>query len=228
MNKMIFIIALAVFVIIGLAINYFGKKQKVDRALKVLPEKSVLNLKQGEFSKITGKIVTTNKTLTAPLSKKECVYYLFKVEQMVKSGKNNNWNLVSKKEDVCDFLVEKDGEITLIKPTINPKNFESYVLTTTKKEIDISKDISEDIKEILGDKVNSKGFLGFSKNVRLTEAIIEKNDEVTVGGVVNKNTVLNEPIEAYSYSKITTLDSNDKQKLIITNDTTIGSIKTNN
>lgn len=63
--------------------------------------------------------------------------------------------------------------------------------------------------------IDSTGFLGFNKQLRYTEGIIEIGEEITVAGIAKwKN--LSEPIEGYSYSKIAALESTEKQKLIIT------------
>lgn len=218
MNKMTLILAVLIFVIIGVIINYFGKKQKVNRALDKLPQQSISGLQTNSFSKVTGEVKPVNSTLTAPLSKKECVYFVLKIEQMIKSGKNNNWNVIAKDEQITDFLIAHNSSLVVVSPKTNPNDFDSYVSNSTIKSIDITKKNTPEIENLLDKyKVNKKGFLGYSKNLKFTEAVIEVNDTITVAGVV-KHKNLNEPIEGYSYSKIVSLVTEGNQKLVFRKD----------
>lgn len=57
--------------------------------------------------------------------------------------------------------------------------------------------------------------MGFNKTLRYTEGIIEIGEEITVAGYIKWERLSN-PIVDYSYSKIATLKSSEKQKIIIT------------
>jgi len=51
--------------------------------------------------------------------------------------------------------------------------------------------------------------------LRYEEGVIEIGERITVAGIAKWKT-LNQPIPEYPYSKIATLDSFEKQKIIIT------------
>ena len=63
--------------------------------------------------------------------------------------------------------------------------------------------------------LKSQGFLGFNKQLRYSEGIIEIGEQITVAGFVKRKT-LDVSIEGYNYSRIVELESTDQQKLIIT------------
>ena len=63
--------------------------------------------------------------------------------------------------------------------------------------------------------INPANYFGFNKTLRYTEAIIETGENITVAGIAKWKS-LSEPIPEYPYSKIAALESDEKQKLIIT------------
>ena len=63
--------------------------------------------------------------------------------------------------------------------------------------------------------INPSTLLGFNKRLRYKEGIIEIGEHITVAGIAKWKT-LNEPLPDYPYSKIAALESEGKQKLIIT------------
>ena len=217
MNKMVLIIGVIVIMIVGFCVYYFGNKQKMTRVLNELPETSIKNLRINEVYKTSGNVLILDKPLIAPLSGKECVYYMLKVEQKTKSGKNDNWNVIGKDEQIQDFFIAQNEDKVLIKPQLKPKEFESYVTINLKEKVNISGNNSDRIESLI-EKFNIKktAFMGFSNQLRFSEVIIGVEEHVTVVGVV-KSINLKEPIQDYSYSKIIALEHDDKQKLIITN-----------
>ena len=57
--------------------------------------------------------------------------------------------------------------------------------------------------------------MGFNKQLRYTESIIEIGEEITIAGYI-KWKKIDKPINGYSYSKIPSIESFKKQKIIIT------------
>ena len=64
-------------------------------------------------------------------------------------------------------------------------------------------------------RIDHTSLFGFNKRLRYQEGVIEIGEEITVAGIA-KWKALSEPIPEYPYSKIATLESVDKQKIIIT------------
>ncbi len=216
MDITLFIICLAVFSIAGFLIFYFNKKQSIKRKLKSLEYKSFSSLRQNEFVKIRGKTLESLTPLVAPLSKRKCVYYIFKIQQRKSSGKNNYWDTIVNDEKIQDFFIEKNGDTVLIQPKQNPKNYKSYLVTDSNNKSSFFDKITPELEALLSRySIENKNFFGMSKRFRYSEAIIEIGEEITVAGIVKWKS-LNKPIEGYSYSKILSLASAAKEKIIIT------------
>lgn len=218
MNKEFIIPALFVIILIIAIITsvYFNSKSSIIRLLKKLPDGRINNLKKGEFSKITGKTVQIKEPLIAPYSNRKCVYYKIKIEEKIKTGKKSYWDTIVNDEKIQAFLIEKNGDLLLVEPNLNQKNYKSYFVTDEEISSGINNNPSEKLKDVLEiyDIISEKKS-GYNKEFRCSEAIIEISEEITIAGISEwKN--LDEPINGYSYSKIATLKSTDQQKLIIT------------
>ena len=210
------VIFISIVIIAGVLSYYFSTKQKVIRLLSKLPEQRIGSLKSNEFAKISGKAKSITNQLIAPYSKRKCVFYTIKIEQKKKSGKNSKWKTIVKEEKVQDFLIEVNGDYILVKPNQDPKNYLSYLVVDSKTSSGAFNDASLKFESLLKQyNINSQGFLGFNKQLRYTEGIIEIGEKITVAGTV-KYQNLHQQIEGYSYSKITALESTNEQKLIIT------------
>ncbi|PQJ79796.1 GIDE domain-containing protein [Polaribacter porphyrae] len=213
-------IILAVFIIIIIiiasSIYFFSTKQKIIRILSKLPIKQFGSLKANEFSRVKGKALHIKEPLVAPFSKRKCVFYSIKIEQKKSNGKSSHWKTLVKEEQIQDFFLEKNGDYVMVKPKQNPKNYMSHLVIDKKVSSGTFNDASQEFEQLLKNyNIKSTGFLGFNKQIRYTEGIIEIGEEITVAGIAKwKN--LKEPIKGFNYSKIVELESSEKQKLIIT------------
>ena len=196
--------------------NHYSTKQKVIRKLSKLPAKRISSLKTNVFSRITGKALHIKEPLIAPYSKRKCIFYSIKIEQKKNSGKSSVWRVLVKEEKTQDFFIEKGGDFVIVKPIQNPKNYISHLVIDKRVSSGAFNDAPLKFEALLHQyNLKSKGFLGFNKQLRYTEAIIEIGEEITVAGIAKWKS-LKEKIEGYNYSKIVELESSDNQKLIIT------------
>lgn len=218
-NKNILIVAaiFLVMAIVGFLVYYYSKKQQIIRTLSKLRKLNAIgSLRQNEFAKITGKALHVHEPLIAPFSKRKCVFYSIQIQQRKQRGKSSHWENIISEEKTQDFFVEKNGEYVIIKPIKSPKNYKSYLVVDKETSSGTFNDASSKFETLLKEyNIKSTGFLGFNKQLRYKEAIIEVGEEITVAGLVKWKT-LSEKIEGYSYSKIATLESNAQQKIIIT------------
>jgi len=208
----------ALMIVFFISITFFSKKKKMIRKLNKISEKNIGSLKQHESTKITGKTVAIKEPFSAPLTNRKCVFYIFKIQKQKTNGKNKYWKTIVNEEKIQEFFIEKNGDLVMIVPTENPKNYKSYLvedkkLTSTSR---VFNGPSEELDVLLKKyNIQKNGFLGGHKSLRCLEAIIEVGERTTVAGIVKLKS-LSKPIEGYSYSKITAIESNSKQKIIIT------------
>ena len=209
-------VMIVVIIIIIIISYYFSTKQKVIRTLSKLPKKSIGRLRTNEFTKFSGKALHVTEPLITPYSKRKCVFYVIKIQQKKKSGKNSYWKTLVNETKVQNFFLETNGEYVMVKPEQDPKNYICHLVVDKKTKSGTFNDPTPEFEALLNHyNINSEGFFGLNKKLRYSEAIIEVGEQVTVAGIAKWKS-LNVPIEGYSYSKIAALESTDKQKLIIT------------
>lgn len=215
----------AVLAIIGVGFGaiiflsfYFGRKQKVLRALKDFKPKRIIQFRTNELTKTTGKVLHVHEPLIAPYSGRQCVAYHIKIEHHRSTGKSSHWRTLVSEYDIQDFFIEQSGEVAMVKPTENPKNYMSYMVSDSSANSGTFNDPTPKFQSVLNRYgIDSTTILGFNKRLRYTERIIEVGEEITVGGIAKWKEV-NEPLSQYGSTRIATLESSAEQKLIITDE----------
>ncbi|MFI1771154.1 hypothetical protein [Thalassobellus citreus] len=204
-------IATVVFLIV-----YFSRKHIILRQLSKFKPKRISQFRTNELTKISGKVLQVEAPFVAPYSKRKCVAYIFEVKQKISTGKSSHWKTLVKKEDIQDFFIKKDGELVMIKPSLELSNYNSYIVEDKSISSGTFNNPTPKFQEVLDDYgIESENWLGLNKTLKYSERIIEIGETITVGGIA-KWKVLSESIEGYNYSKIAALESSDAQKLIIT------------
>ncbi|MCB4798501.1 hypothetical protein [Neotamlana laminarinivorans] len=194
--------------------TYFSKKNTVLRKLKACQTKSISGFNTSQPTKVTGKVLSVTNPFIAPYSKRACIAYNFEVKQRVSNGKHTRWRILIRKEKIQDFFIENNGELVMIKPM--ESNYLLYMEEDKRVESGIFNKPNEKFVQVLKDLgIENENWLGFNKRLKYTERIIEVGETVTVGGIAKLKS-LNKPIEGYNYSKIAVLESNETQRLIIT------------
>lgn len=216
---------IAAFAIIAVIIGsivfisyFFGRKQRVIRALKQFKPKRISQFRTNELTKTTGKVLHVHEPLVAPYSKRKCVAYHIKIEHHRSTGKSSYWKTLVSEYDIQDFFIEQRGEVVMVKPTETPKNYMSFMVSDRSANSGTFNDPTPEFERLLKYyNIDSTSFFGFNRRLRYTERIIEVGEEVTVGGIA-KWKELKEPMSEFGSTRIATLESSPEQKLIITDD----------
>jgi len=210
------ILIVSVIIIVVFLAVYFNKKNVVMRKLSKFTPKRITQIRTNELTKISGKVVQVTEPFIAPYSKRKCVAYIFKVKQKVKSGKSSHWKTLVKKENIQNFFIEQNGELIMVKPSMENNNYISYIVEDKKVSSGIFNNPTPEFKKVLDDLgVNHENWLGFNRTLKYTERIIEIGETITVGGIAKWKQV-KAPIAGHNYSKVAALESNKEQKIIIT------------
>lgn len=160
-NKTIIIPICFVVVFISVAFFtwYFSAKQKVKRNLTKLPNKRIISLKNKEFSRVSGKAKSLKEPLTAPLSKRKCVFYKIKIEQETGDEDSSSWKTLVDEERFQEFLLEQNGEYVLVSLNQYPKNFLCHLVVDKKTSSRTFKDPTPKFQTILNQyNIKSAGF----------------------------------------------------------------------
>lgn len=204
--------------LIAYLVYHFSKKQDVLRTLQKLNFKTNLNFRANEAIAFSGKVKAIETPNIAPLSQYECVAYQLKIEREDRTGKNTYWTTVLDTTIVQTFLVDKAGSLLLIDTNgLAAQNYQCYLKSTKTVTTASSGVKTEEVKRILEQyqMENIKGVTG-DKKIKLTEYALRLDTEVTVGGIVNWQS-LEKVLPNYNYSKIAALKGTSAQKLLITN-----------
>lgn len=215
-GPIVIIIIFSIFGIIAFCTYYFSAKNVIIRTLSKIPNKPASSLKTNELSKVTGKALHVKEPLIAPYSNRKCVFYQIIIEQKVSSGKSSRWKTLVKEERFHEFFIQTKNDFVIIKPQEHPKNYICYLIKDKEQSSGTFNDPTPQFQSVLNRyNIDAQNFFNFNKRLRYKEGIIEIGEDITVAGIAKWKT-LNEPIPEYPYSKIATLESTDKQKIIIT------------
>lgn len=195
---------------------YFKEEQVIIRTLSKIPRKPSSSLKTNELSKVSGKALHVKEPLKAPFTGRHCVFYQIIIEQRVNSGKSSHWKTLVKEERFQDFFIDTNGDFVIVKPQDNPRNYICHLVKDKTQSSGTFDDPTPQFVSLLKRyNINPENFFGFNKRLRYKEGIIHVGEQITVAGIAKWKT-LNEPLPEYPYSKIAALESDHKQKIIIT------------
>ncbi|MFK7781508.1 hypothetical protein [Psychroserpens sp.] len=215
-EPIIIVIFISVVGIIIFCTYYFSTKNVIIRTLSKIPHKPASSLKTNELSKVTGKALHVQDPLIAPYSERKCVFYQIIIQQKVSSGKSSRWKTLIKEERFQDFFIQTKTDFVIIKPQEHPKNYICHLVKDKDQSSGAFNDPTPQFIRVLKRyNINPETFFGFNKRLRYKEGIIAIGEDITAAGIAKWKT-LNEPLPEYPYSKIATLESVDKQKIIIT------------
>lgn len=173
-------ISIAVVLCIGGAIaviagGVFSQKRRVRNNLKKESAISIEDFEHGTINKIIGKAFKHKKTIIAPLSGRECLFYQIVIQQR----KDDKWVNIVKDEAHVDFLVQ-DGKRAAY---IIAKNIKGYLV----KDLELKSGFFNPASAKMIKYLKSKGkshthFLGIAKKMRYYEGIIHIGETVAVKG----------------------------------------------
>lgn len=212
------LITLVIIIIGGIAflIYYYSPKTIILRRLKKLPTQRIGSLRTNTYSKIEGKALAIEDPLVAPLSKRKCVFYKIEIEKKVSSGKSSHWKTIVEEERIQEFFVEQNSERIVVLTERQPKNYYDYLVTDKETSSGTFNNPTPEFNALLESyNIKPEGFLGFNKQLRYSEAIVEVGERITVAGYIQWMD-LETRIAGYSYSKIASLTAKGKDKILIT------------
>lgn len=217
-SKLVILVFIVVIAIVAYTAHYYSTKQHVSRALENLEFKTKLNFRDNTSIAFSGHTKEIGTPYIAPLTKKQCVAYRFTVMEEDTTGKNTFRTTVLDTTVVSNFIVDNQGDLLLV--DINNTGEAHYDLYLEKSK-DISSKLAnvktEAIRSILNEhNLQADALLSLKKPIKLTEYALYVEQQVTVGGIVNWQS-LEKTLPNYNYSRMATLKGDSAQKLLISN-----------
>ena len=158
---------------------YFSKKAIIKRKLRKAPHKRIYHFRNGEIAKFTGKVEAIEKPLIAPLSKRKCSYYTVIVERKKSTGKSSHWKTIIEETKAHKYVIRDSSACAFI----NSKHINKHIVFDKEYSSGFFNDASEELEKYLRQYGHeSENMLGFNKNIRYKEGILEENEKVAVLG----------------------------------------------
>ena len=193
---------------------FFSKKARINRKLRKAPFRKIANFQNGEIAKIIGNILPIDQALRAPLSLRECSYYYVLVEEKRSNGKSSHWRTIIEQEISNKFLVKEGENVALIQD----HRVMSNIVIDKKYSSGLFNDASERLESFLKKHgYESEGFLGFNKEIRYKEGILEDNEKVSVLGKGEWKTAIELGLPP-EYEKILVITAADNEHIYLSDD----------
>jgi hypothetical protein len=170
----------------GLYLFWDGfKKLKLRRKMGDIPTSKISSAAVGSFVEIKGRVVCEEQDfVTAPVSNRKGVCFIWKVEESVKQGKSRKWVTVNYFYS-CPFLYVKDTTEHLAAIDLAHCDFQEDIYHFTVGFDTRSFNLSETAQEILREynllDLSKSSFLN-TKKYRIREKVFRRNDLLYIIG----------------------------------------------
>jgi len=181
---------MAIMSIVGIVLFISGFfKLKRKKLIESTPTSKIRSLSMG-LVEIYGEVIPITKNiLISPFSKKNCVYYKYKIEELRRSGKHSKWVTVKFEEKQNLFYFKDETGIVLVDPAQAKVDIDTNFFVNSG----MGKEPPENIKEFLrANNIGFKGFLGINKAMRFSEKYIEPGEKLYIMGAAVDNPYVSE------------------------------------
>tara|TARA_Y100000766_G_C18651266_1_gene480574 strand:+ start:56 stop:697 length:642 start_codon:yes stop_codon:yes gene_type:complete len=156
---------------------FLSKEERIKRKIKKTKSKKLSEIKTGEYVKIHGVALRSDRIMHSPLSKKRCIGYEVLVGREMSDYYEDKY---MKEEIIQKFYLSQDNKKILIIP--NKANID------LKKEnignSGLFKDTDSNMANFLKRHQTKSTSFGFNKSLNFKEGILEEGDKLTVVGKV--------------------------------------------
>ncbi len=169
--------------ILGVVLFFFGFglfSQK--RLIENTPTSKIGSIAMGP-AEVYGKAVSL-KSIKAPITNHDCVYYHYIVEEHVGSGKSSHWEVLKEDESSTNFYVQDKTGKVLVDPREAVVDIPQDYYTGIGGWSSVPPLIKNFAKRY---DINLGNFLGMTNQMRFTEFYIAPGDMIYVFGTADEN-----------------------------------------
>jgi len=172
---------------LGVYLFFWGFSQwRTKRLMQDIPLSTIRAMAPG-LVEVTGAAVEWNP-LEGPMTRDKCVYYQYRIEQYVSSGKNSHWEtILSGDSRENPFFLQDDTGAVMVAPVgckvVIPHDYQF--------ETGMFTDVPPHINEFMGRHgLSCHSFFGFEKKLRFTEHNLKPSEKVFAVGTCQETAVL--------------------------------------
>ena len=169
---------IGLFVIIGLgsAVGLGAMAVTRYRLAKLIadtPTTPISDLTNG-FVEVKGKVSALSEALISPMTKSNCVYYRFHVQERIQQGKSSKWvTRIDESDHKLCLLEDGSGAVELDLITADLR-----LQPDTSDNSGFLNSMSPEMEELLNEYGFSSTSLVFNKTLKIEETVLEIGDEV--------------------------------------------------
>lgn len=169
--------------------TYKGVKQyNHKKHMNELPTSKIRSIAMG-LVELHGKARGYKELLKSPMSMKDCIYYRYKVEKLVSTGRHTYWVTLKEGHSGRYFFLEDETGNVLV----DLDGADIDINKDTRKSSGMFKDPPEKIKSFLKKEgLSYEGLFGINKTMRYTEWFIAPEDELYIVGTAGDNPFVRE------------------------------------
>jgi hypothetical protein len=164
-------------VVVFLAVTALAKGATV-RKLRNARSFAIAELAEGQAGRVIGEAFPIGVTLQGPLTGRDCVYYIAKVEQHHSTGRSSYWKTIVEEERGVPFALTDGTGRAIVDPT-----HAEIALDFDSKSTSGTFDDANDVERAFLERhhESSQGWL-FNKSLRYREAVIHVGERIAVLG----------------------------------------------
>lgn len=162
---------------------------KEKNLIENIPTSKIRSLAMG-LVEIYGSVVPVRgKILKSPMTGDDCVYYKYKIEEYVQSGKSSYWHQIANGEDRVHFFLKDDSGMVLV----DTAGANISIPSDYSFQTGWGKQIPNVVRAFMdSEEVRYKGIFGTSKTLKFTEWHIDADDKLYIMGSADDNPFMEE------------------------------------
>lgn len=169
---------------LGIYLFFWGFSQlRTKRLMQDIPLSTIRAMAPG-LVEINGKAVDWNP-LEGPMTREKCVYYQYRIEQYVSSGKNSHWETIlsGNSQENPFFLQDETGAVL-----VAPMGSKVIIPDDYRLETGLFTEVPPHIGEFMGRHgLSCHSFFGFEKKLRFTEHHLKPAETVFAMGTCQES-----------------------------------------
>ncbi|MBK8254204.1 MAG: hypothetical protein IPK82_16245 [Polyangiaceae bacterium] len=175
----VFLVFLAVFATYS---YWFSEAAKFRRTIRAAQKMAIAQAVEGQLIRVSGTIQPLETVLTAPLSKKPCVFFETTVEEYKSSGKSGKWVEIIRETNACDFFIRDETGRALV----NTSNMRVLPVKDHEQTSGTLNDASPELEGFLAKHGHKSTGWIFNKNLRYREGVFSPGERIAVLGFARR------------------------------------------
>jgi len=160
------------------------RDRRIKRLLRRVKPTPIGDVPDGRVVKIVGELVYARRSISSPLSQRNCAYYSIVVEEYRSRGtRGGHWREILREEKGVDFYLRDETGMALVRVASESGQELPALVQDRKARTSPILSNDADLERFLTERGRSVEGTFFRKNLRAYEGVLEADERVAVGGI---------------------------------------------